>query len=710
MKRITFDIQFFAGKSVLNELRKNPNFRDTEYFEINFSVDKINEDDRTVELSITSETIAQRWFGSLVLGHNPGECRLERTFKVGSFLFAHGRDPVYGLMPIGPILDVWLDESKSPKQYRARLKFDEDEKSDLLFQKVKSGALKGVSVGVRFYKLMFVDEGQEERGFKGPVYVATDWDIVEISLEPTPELIVGVGLSAAETGAGNGTHSDIFNKEAMKGMRKFKVIRNGVEVEVIESELTSEERIQLLETNQQTEPVAGILPQNQPVAGINLSSQDQPSADDLTAAERNRQREIRAACARFGISQEDMERFLNDGSTIQDVNNFVLERLATSHRPVPVAHITVDERDKFRLAAIDGLAMRANSEIRIDKPAPGATELRNLSLIELAQECAERATGQSFRRADKETIIRAALGLDEYGRFMGTSDFPGILSNVANKSLSTAYEAAETTYQYWTRRGNLSDFKTAHRYTLSHADDLKKIEQSGEFVNSTFTEQGRQIQLGTYGRKWGLTRQAIINDDLDALSVLPTRFAIAARRLINKTVYNILNSNQTIDNKELFCADHKNLGTGAALSVESLGKAKAAMAKQKDIGNKQTLNIRAAFLLTPEELAVAAQQLVASTVDPSKNNAVPNPEFIRRLTPISDPELDEGSITAWYLAGAPGVTDTIEVAFLNGRDLPNIESQVSFDILGIQWRIYIDFGVALLDWRALYKNPGVAAG
>jgi hypothetical protein len=76
------------------------------------------------------------------------------------------------------------------------------------------------------------------------------------------------------------------------------------------------------------------------------------------------------------------------------------------------------------------------------------------------------------------------------------------------------------------------------------------------------------------------------------------------------------------------------------------------------------------------------------------------------LQVVSDPLLDENSTVAWYGAGNPNLADTIEVAFLNGRDEPTIESKVEFDILGIAWRIYIDFGVALLDYRGLVKNPG----
>lgn len=678
--------------------KKKIDWNKPENFLMQFTVENLDIENRTLELSITSETMALRWFGYLLLGHDPGECRLERVKTVGSFLFAHGRDPNYGLIPIGPILDVWLDESKSPRQYRAKLKFDDDEKSDLLFQKVQKGSLKGVSVGVRFYKVIEIEPNEEKRGFKGPFYLAIDWDISEISLEPIPELIVGVGLSMDETDEGAGIPGNLsdIKLEQEDNKMEFEVTRNGVKVKVKESELTSEERI-LLGLDQQT--------QNTDLNSQSSAANTQTIQDNKVqlAVERKRQQDIRALCETFNVSNEDRDRFLNGDFSVSDVQKFVLDKLSNERRGVPVATITVDERDKFRAAAIDGLTMRTGLEL--EKPAPGAQEFRGVSLLSLAEECAEKLTGKSFRRATPEEKIKAALGFNSDGQFMGASDFPNILSNVANKSMSTAYAAAPTTYQEWTRRGSLSDFKAASRLTLSYADELEEIKKNGEFKVVEYSEKGRTIQLGTYGARWGLNRQAIINDDLDALSLLPVREAVAARRLINKTVYKILTSNQQIDGDDLFHSTHGNLLTGAELSVAALGKMRAAMAKQKDISGKQVLNIRLANLIVPEELSLTAEQLVASTVDPSKNNAVPNP-FNNKLKVISEPELDASSTTAWYGAGAPGVTDTIEVAFLNGRDQPTIEYQVSFDILGIAWRIYIDFGVALLDWRALAKNPG----
>ena len=127
------------------------------------------------------------------------------------------------------------------------------------------------------------------------------------------------------------------------------------------------------------------------------------------------------------------------------------------------------------------------------------------------------------------------------------------------------------------------------------------------------------------------------------------------------------------------------------------------MARQKNIGGKESLNIQPAYLIVPPELEITAAQLINSVVDPTKANATPNP-FANRLSVVSDPELTAGE--EFYLASAPGYCPTIEVTYLNGVETPTMESAVQFDTLGIKWRIYQDVGVNLLDYRGLAKSSG----
>jgi hypothetical protein len=296
------------------------------------------------------------------------------------------------------------------------------------------------------------------------------------------------------------------------------------------------------------------------------------------------------------------------------------------------------------------------------------------------------------RNMTDEQLVREAL--------TGTGAFPGILSNVANKSMAQAYQTAPTTYQLWTGKGSNTDFKAATRYRLSEADELEKVNENGEFKHGELTENSVSATVATYGKTFSLTRQAIINDDMGALKTLPSIYGAACRRMINKMVYAILTDNPTIEGAALFHASHGNLQT-QGLTVAGLGKIKAAMAKQKNIGGKEFLNIQPAYLIVPVDLEVEAAQLINSVVDPSKNNAAINP-FANKLSVVADPELSASNV--FYMAAAPGIVPTIEVTSLNGNETPTMESAVQFDTLGIKWRIYHDVGVNLLDFRGIQKS------
>ena len=393
-------------------------------------------------------------------------------------------------------------------------------------------------------------------------------------------------------------------------------------------------------------------------------------------------------CRQFGV---DDTQYIDGGMSVGDVRAAILAKLA-AERTAQTVTVQVDEMDKFRAAATDGLALRAG--LTVENRAVGADEYRGKRMIRLAAECVEREQGKNTRAMDDEMIVREAL--------TGTGAFPGILSNVAHKSMAQAYQTAPTTYQLWTAQGSNSDFKDAVRYRLSEADTLEKLNESGEFKASGVTESMAKTSVATYGRMFSITRQAIINDDMGALQQLPAIYGAAARRMINKMVYKMLKANPTIEGDPLFSNNHNTLHA-VDISIEGLAKMKAAMAKQKNIAGLEYLNIQPAFLICPVELEVQAAQLISSVVDPTKANATPNP-FANKMTVISEPELEDAKV--FYLAAAAGVAPTIEVTSLNGNLTPTMERAEQFDTLGIKWRIYMDVGVNLLDYRGIAKSTG----
>lgn len=285
-----------------------------------------------------------------------------------------------------------------------------------------------------------------------------------------------------------------------------------------------------------------------------------------------------------------------------------------------------------------------------------------------------------------------------------SSDFGNILIDIAHKSLLTGWDEAEETFDQWTKKGQLSDFKTAKRVGMESMPTLRQVRDGAEYKYVTTGDKGEPIALATYGEIFSITRQTIINDDLQALMDIPSAMGRAAKATIGDLVYAVLTSNPKLsDNVDLFHATHKNLATGV-ITVDNLDKARQFMRKQKS-GNRH-LNIRPAYMLVPTALEALSSQTIksVSVKGTDVNSGISNP--VQNFAEvIAEPRLDDDSAIKWYLAAAKN-RDTIEVAYLNGIDTPYIDQQEGFTTDGVATKVRIDAGVSALDFKGLVRSSG----
>jgi hypothetical protein len=637
---------------------------------LTFEREAINEEERTVELSFSSETPYERWFGVEILSHDSGAVDLSRLQEVGVLLFSHGRDVKYGRMPIGSIVHVWIDEDQ--RKGKAIVKFDDDEDSDQVFRKVVKGIIKGVSVGYAVSAWEEVKAGKTSSNGRhtGPAYVAVKWQPFEISIEPTPaDPSVGVGRSA-DISFGKG-EEEAMNETRLKTM-----------AQAPDSGAPAAERASV--------PAPG-----NPVDPEELKRQ-------AAEAERQRVAEITDLCRNFGM-EDKLPEFIRSGATVQQVKDAILEKQLQSRKPAAQqVRVLSDEADKFREAASDALLIRAGRHIQ--KSADGALELRGMRLRDLAIECLQRIGESGVHRLSDDELLKRAL--------MPDSQFAGIISNAVNKTLSQVYEETPTTFQFWTSRGSNPDFKVAEHYRMSEAGDLELVPQNGQIpYDEGLKDEKVTKAVLTYAKRWGFTRQAFINDDLGMLNRVPAAYVSAAKRGINKLVYQMLGSNPTIyDGAPLFSADRNNLGTPGRISTSTMSEARRKMRTQKNQRGLATLNIAPKFLIVPAAQETDALQYMRSEADPAAAHSGVANVYRNAYTVIVDAELDTYSETAWYLAADPNVADTIEVTYLRGQEVPTLETDIPFDRLGMEFRIYFDYGVTVLDSRGLFKNPGASGG
>lgn len=148
--------------------------------------------ERKFILSFSSEEPYERYWGKEILDHDPAAVDLTRLNTIGVLLFNHNRDKV-----IGKIGRAWIENQRG----MAEVEFDSDTESEIIFQKVKSGTLKGVSIG---YRIGIIEEVMPNKTstdgrFIGPCDVARQWMPYEISIVSVPaDATVGVGRNLEE--------------------------------------------------------------------------------------------------------------------------------------------------------------------------------------------------------------------------------------------------------------------------------------------------------------------------------------------------------------------------------------------------------------------------------------------------------------------------------------------------------------------------------
>lgn len=420
------------------------------------------------------------------------------------------------------------------------------------------------------------------------------------------------------------------------------------------------------------------------------------------ASDQTRRREISAAFAKFGAVEgvQALQKTCEDDTacTIEQANTKLLAHLGSGAAPVAGSYIVTleDSRDKFRAGAKASMLARAG----LAKDDTG-NNFRGFSVMDLARESLAHLN-VNMRGMDKMQLVAAA--------FTHTgSDFPLLLQSVAEKAMLKGYEEADETFQKWTATASLGDFKIGKRVDLNTFPSLAKVQDGAEYSFATVGERGESVQLATYGRMFSLTRQTIINDDLDAFTKIPRRMGRAAIRTIGDLVYAILTSNPNMaDGKALFHNDHNNLLAALGITTAAVDAMRVAMAKQKD-DTGSTLNIRLAKLLVPVALEGTANVVRDSEFEvgaAAKNNTVPN-SVRGTFEVISDARLDVASATNWFGAANPGMHDTVEVQYLDGNQAPTLEQQDGWNIDGVTFKVRMDAGVKALDFRTLAKNPGV---
>lgn len=319
---------------------------------------------------------------------------------------------------------------------------------------------------------------------------------------------------------------------------------------------------------------------------------------------------------------------------------------------------------------------------------------------------------------------------------MSTSDFSHIFSAVIDRMMLASFRATPQVWRAFVKINTVDSFRTSDRIDLFGSNgEVEEVGEGANYPAASVTDRKYSLSVKKYGRRFPLTMETIVNDDMGALRDLPVVIARDIAHRLNRYVTSLYAANAT-----LYSTTHtesivngvtvtaSNKGTGA-LNEANLEIGIGAMTSFKGDDNNPVL-------VDPRYLVVAPQKRLSATKLLTQIQATASGDVnvvaMQGLELIVDPYLPlvdtvQGT-TGWYLFTEPiGREYAIEVAFLRGHEEPQLfrktgnaapvggsalVPEASFENDTIEYKGRHIWGgaaaTAIGNWRFTYWSTGVA--
>jgi HK97 family phage major capsid protein/HK97 family phage prohead protease len=344
----------------------------------------INEENRTVELSFSSDIELERWPGVIeVLSHEPGAVELTRLLNGAQLLFNHDRDDYIGVIESAKI--------GADRKGRCVARFSEHEDAEKVWNDVKAGILRNVSVGYRILEVKLT----EERESGVDVWTVTRWEPYEVSIVTIPaDITVGIGrdvrslFSKPQPNSPNSQNRSIMNRAQIIAMLR----QLGVS---FQDSATDEELSALLQRSLPTNQPA---PAPAPAPAPRVQVVDENAARAAgESAERERTRSIYDAGRKFEQT-ELAQKAVEEGKSLEEFRTMLLDAVDAKNKQVvdgskPIGLSDKEARGFSVVKLFRALSADADSRAKYNKEA--AFEL----------EACRAAADQMTHRSAKGTVI-----------------------------------------------------------------------------------------------------------------------------------------------------------------------------------------------------------------------------------------------------------------------------------------------------------------
>ncbi len=609
---------------------------------------------RSVRAALSSTEPVSRPFGTEILRHEQGAVDLSRAQDAGLPLLINHDDKS---LPIGRVRNIALEDGI----LRGDLHFSEaTEAARDAWELARDGTLSDVSVRYRIndYEVRGDDE-----------YHVTDWALLEASVVSVP----------ADASVGIGRQMEL----------------EGIDMPKQDNEAPA--AVPTPSASRKAGRDEGALAERERISGIHAVARN--FADNATI------QDLAAAAVDGGHSVDAFRAAALDALHPNQAEPLAAPVRHQTHQSVSI-RAGEDGGEKALRAMQEAVDFRAGVDKADDAVSRArGNEYSGLSLVELARKHLE-LIGIDTRGMSPMDVAGAALGhgadigaryIDPGTANLTTTNFPAILANSMNKALFQGFDEAPVTWNIWCGTDSAQDFKPGTRPGLSQFTSLAVVAENAAIADGIMNDKAEGFQIETYARKFSVTRQTLVNDDLAALANTANRMGQAAGRTVDEAVYTYLESNPTMTEvANLFAVGNGNQGSGA-IDVANIGNARVDMGKQTD-SNNIILGIVPQYMIAPLELEQTMLELSIQNTDPVR---VRRDNVYRTLwTPVATPRLTDTN--DWYMMAGQG--DTINVVFLNGQQSPMMAQDEGWSTLAAHWRVVLDFDVMAVDYRGCWKS------
>lgn len=621
----------------------------------------LDEEARTVEVTWSTGAEVQRrdwWTGERyteALSMDPKHIRLGRLNTGAPVLDSHSAWRVGSVL--GVVESARIEDGKGV----AKIRFSERAEVEPVWQDVRSGILRSISVGYSVHKW----EVTKAAAGKVEKRTAVDWEPHELSIVPIPaDAGAQVRSFENEDQAARGAEGD-----PMEQTEKEKQERAAAEAEA----------------KRKAEEAATRAAEEARAAAI--------------AAERKRISAIDELVRLHGIADDKRRKWIDDGVGVDAVRGAILDELnersrathiSPSGAPATYAGGKLDE--SMKRDATDAILRRSGEKVEGD----GHRNFGDAHLMDMARRFLERGGVNTGALSRLEIATRA----------LATSDFSSVLYLAGEKTMRAGYDAVPLVHRQVLKRSSASDFRPKYTVAVDAGDLLEEVAEGEPIKQKGASAEKSSYQLKSYGKIVAFTRKMLIDDDIGALTEVSRSRGRAAAETERALVWAFILGNPLApDGNSVFDnTNHANFPATAATTVDttSLDLANTFFRTAESLSGIP-INASMRYIVASDAADRALDRLLYGGYVPTAAGSGIT-ERDRRIAVLCEPLVGAGTTKQHWLGFAdPAQASSFEFAYLAGTsDGVRLEQQAGFEVEGLKLKVCLDFGIGCSDWRGVY--------